>query len=105
MAEPPRLTLADQALIHLLGYLGLEVMQDASWDTFRACLQDILPKVSRDISLIEKLAAIGDRIEHPLSGADLSFALEDARRQLRDYHKSKAARAIDEMKAAKEDAA
>lgn len=100
MADPTRLSLADQALIHLMGYLGLEIIQDATWDTFRACLPEVLAQANRGIPVIEHLAALGDRMVVPQNRADLSMALEDARRQLRDYHKAKAARAIDALRTA-----
>lgn len=102
MADPdprPRLSLADHALIHTLGYLAIE-WPNPTWQTFLAELAAILPRVNRDIHAIADMATTAEALLSATKPSETTMFRDKARGLIGKFHQARAANAIDELRRA-----
>lgn len=93
-----RLTVADQALIHIAAAIALDGVIDFDRAFWRGELAEILPRVNRGIPAIERLAGECARLVADAGGAAESFIRHAIGREVQAYHKFKAAGALEVLR-------
>lgn len=101
MAEArAKLNLADQALIHLVGYLALEPQSHETWEALLRELSDVLPRVTRSIPKVAEMAVAAEAILIAQGERARTAARQKALPAVASFHRARAAAAIEALRSA-----
>lgn len=106
MADLPKLSAADHALAHLLGWLVANIhADDPNRRVMTACLREVLPAVTRAHPTIRDLAQAGDALVRAAPGSiERTHARHAACAALMTWHMGRAGDALAVFRKGKPDA-